>query len=38
MSAVWKNTNVIQMLNVQIPLDPTAVNVKKDFQEIAKRA
>ena len=31
MSAVWENTNVIQMLNVKIPLDPTAANVTKDF-------
>ena len=38
MSAVWENTNVIQKLNVQIPLDPTAANVKKDFQETVKRA
>ena len=38
MSAVWENTNVIQKLNVQIPLDPTAAYVKKDFQEMAKRA
>ena len=38
MSAVWENTNVIQMLNVKIPLDPTAANVEKDFQEMAKRA
>ena len=38
MSAVWENTNVIQMLNVQIPLDPTAANVKEDFQEMAKCA
>ena len=38
MSAVWENTNVIQMLNVQIPLDPIAANVKEDFQEMAKRA
>ena len=38
MSAVWENTNVIQMLNVKIPLDPTAANVKRDFQEMAKRA
>ena len=26
------------MLNVEITLDPTAVNVKKDFQKMAKRA
>ena len=38
MSAVWENKNVIQMLNVKIPLDPTAANVKRDFQEMAKRA
>ena len=38
MSAVWENTNVIQMLNVKIPLDPIAANVKKDFQEMAKHA
>ena len=38
MSAVWENTNVIQMLNVKIPLDPTAANVEKSFQEMAKRA
>ena len=38
MSAVWEKTNVIQMLNVKIPLDPTAANAKKDFQEMAKRA
>ena len=38
MSAVWENTNVIQMLNVEITLDPTAANVKRDFQEMAKRA
>ena len=38
MSAVWENTNVIQMLNVEITLDPTAANVKKDFLEMAKRA
>ena len=38
MSAVWKNTNVIQMLNVKITLDPTAANVKRDFQEMAERA
>ena len=38
MSAVWENTNVIQMLNVKITLDPTAANVKRDFQEMAKRA
>ena len=38
MSAVWENTNVIQMLNAKIPLDPTAANVEKDFQEMAKRA
>ena len=29
---------MIQMLNVKIPLDPTAANVEKDFQEMAKRA
>ena len=38
MSAVWENTNVIQMLNVEITLDPTAANVKRDFQEMAKSA
>ena len=38
MSAVWENTNVIQMLNVEITLDPTAANVKRDFQEMAERA
>ena len=38
MSAVWENTNVVQMLNVEITLDPTAANVKRDFQEMAKRA
>ena len=38
MSAIWENTNVIQMLNVEITLDPTAANVKRDFQEMAKRA
>ena len=38
MSAVWENTNVIQMLNVEITLDPTAANVKRDFQEMAKGA
>ena len=38
MSAVWENTNVIQMLNVETTLDPTAANVKRDFQEMAKRA
>ena len=38
MSAVWENTNVIQMLNVEITLDPTAANVKRDFQEMVKRA
>ena len=38
MSAVWENTNVIQMLNVEITLDPTAANVKRDFQEMAKLA
>ena len=38
MSAVWENTNVIQMLNVKIPSDPSAANVTKDFQEMAKRA
>ena len=38
MSAVWENTNVIQMLNVEIKLDPTAANVKRDFQEMAKGA
>ena len=26
------------MLNVEITLDPTAANVEKDFQEMAKRA
>ena len=35
MSAVWENTNVIKMLNVKITLDPTAANVKRDFQEMA---
>ena len=29
---------MIQMLNVKIPLDPTAANVEKDFQEMVKRA
>ena len=29
---------MIQMLNVKITLDPTAANVKRDFQEMAKRA
>ena len=29
---------MIQMLNVEITLDPTAANVKRDFQEMAKRA
>ena len=38
MSAVWENTNAIRMLNVEITLDPTAANVEKDFQEMAKRA
>ena len=38
MSAVWEKTNVIQMLNVEITLDPTAANVKRDFQEMVKRA
>ena len=38
MSAVWENTNAIQMLNVKIPSDPSAANVMKDFQEMAKRA
>ena len=38
MSAVWENTNVIQMLNVEITLDPTAANVKRNFQEMAERA
>ena len=38
MSAVKENTNVIQMLNVKITLDPTAANVKRDFQEMAKSA
>ena len=28
---------MIQMLNVKITLDPTAANVKRDFQEMAKR-
>ena len=37
MSAVWENTNVIQMLNVEITLDPTAANVKRAFQGMAKR-
>ena len=38
MSAVKENTNVIQMLNVEITLDPTAANAKRDFQEMDKRA
>ena len=38
MSAIWENTNVTQMLNVEIPLDPTPANVEEDFQEMAKRA
>ena len=29
---------MIQMLNVKITLDPTAANVKRDLQEMAKRA
>ena len=29
---------MIQMLNVEITLDPTAANVKRDFQEMAKGA
>ena len=29
---------MIQMLNVEITLDPTAANVKRDFQEMVKRA
>ena len=29
---------MIQMLNVEITLDPTAANVKRDFQEMAKLA
>ena len=29
---------MIQMLNVEITLDPTAANVKRDFQEMAERA
>ena len=29
---------MIQMLNVKIPLDPTAANVEKDFQEMVKCA
>ena len=29
---------MIQMLNVKITLDPTPANVKRDFQEMAKRA
>ena len=29
---------MIQMLNVEITLDPTAANVKRDFQGMAKRA
>ena len=29
---------MIQMLNVIITLDPTATNVKRDFQEMAKSA
>ena len=29
---------MIQMLNVEITLNPTAANVMKDFQEMAKRA
>ena len=35
MSVIWENTNVIQMLNVLIPVDPTTANVKKDLQEMA---
>ena len=35
MSAIWENTNVIQMLNVLMPVDPTTANVKKDSQEMA---
>ena len=38
MSAILENTNVTQMLNVEIPLDPTPANVEEDFQEMAKRA
>ena len=38
MSAVKENTNVIQMLNVEITLDPTAANAKRDFQGMDKRA
>ena len=29
---------MIQMLNVEIKLDPTAANVKRDFQEMGKGA
>ena len=29
---------MIQMLNVKITLDTTTANVKRDFQEMAKRA
>ena len=29
---------MIQMLNVEITLDPTAANVRRDFQEMAKGA
>ena len=29
---------MIQMLSVEITLDPTAANVKRDFQEMVKRA
>ena len=29
---------MIQMLSVEIKLDPTAANVKRDFQEMAKLA
>ena len=29
---------MIQMLNVKITLDPTAANVKRDFQAMGKRA
>ena len=29
---------MIQMLNTEITLDPTAANVKRDFQEMAKGA
>ena len=29
---------MIQILNVEITLDPTAANVKRDFQGMVKRA